>query len=137
MTLRCYTEVAMLPTFIERYRYLKLEGVVGQSSFGFDRHINQMLYTSQAWRRVRDEVIIRDNGCDLGVPGYGINSKIIVHHMNPITVDDILNNKTHVLDTEFLICVTMATHNAIHYGDDNQLPKEYVARAPGDTTPWS
>jgi hypothetical protein len=137
MTIRTYSELITLPTFEERFNYLKLGGRVGADTFGFDRHLNQTLYQrSQKWKNVRDIVIIRDNGCDLGVEGYPIYGKIIVHHMNPITLDDILNDRDWIYDPEFLICTVHATHNAIHYGDENLLNKIPVERTVNDTCPW-
>jgi hypothetical protein len=136
MILKTFRELRKLETFEERYRYLKLGGVVGNSTFGFDRHINQMLYTSREWSRIRDEVIVRDNGCDLGVQDYVIRDRIIVHHMNPINVKDIEDGLDVVFDTNFLICTTHNTHLAIHYGDESLLPKLPVVRSRGDTTLW-
>lgn len=134
---RCYSELITIPTYKERYEYLKLNGRVGADTFGFDRQLNQMLYQrSPRWRKARDTVIIRDNGCDLGVEGYEIFGKIIVHHMNPITMDDILNDRDWIYDPEFLICTTHITHNAIHYGDENLLITDPVVRQPNDTCPW-
>lgn len=134
---RCYSELIALPTFEERFNYLKLSGRVGADTFGFDRHLNQTLYQrSQKWKNARDIVIIRDNGWDLGVEGYPIYGKIIVHHMNPITLDDILNDRDWIYDPEFLICTVHATHNAIHYGSENLLSKAPVERTLNDTCPW-
>ena len=136
-TIRTYSELITLPTYLERFNYLKLSGQVGVDTFGFDRHLNQKLYQrSQRWRDVRDRVIIRDNGCDLGVEGYEIYGKIIVHHMNPITIDDILNDRDWIYDPEFLICTVHNTHNAIHYGDEDLLVKAPIERTPNDTCPW-
>ncbi len=135
--IRTYSELITLPTYIERFNYLKLGGRVGADTFGFDRHLNQMVYQRDPrWKKARDIVIIRDNGCDLGVEGYEIHGKIIVHHMNPITMDDILNNRDWIFDPEFLICTVHNTHNAIHYGDDDLLIKAPTARTPNDTCPW-
>lgn len=137
--IRTYRELSRLPTFLERYTYLRLKGVVGASTFGYDRHLNQVLYTTQRWRRVRDIVIIRDNGCDLGINDYKIHSKIIVHHMNPISIEDIENIEDEmdsVFDPEFLICTTSNTHSAIHYSDESLLQKLPIERRPGDTCPW-
>ena len=118
-TSRCYSELITLPTYEERFKYLKLDGRVGADTFGFDRHLNQMVYQKDPrWKNARDLVIIRDNGCDLGIEGREIYGKIIVHHMNPITVDDILNDRDWIFDPEFLICTVHNTHNAIHYGDE-------------------
>jgi len=140
--LRSYSELLTLPTFEERFEYLKLDGSVGLETFGFDRWINQQFYRSKEWKRVRDEVIIRDNGCDLGVEGYDIRSKILVHHMNPMQKTTLknLNLKSNLfndlLNPEYLICVSHRTHNAIHYGDESQIPKGPVERKPNDTCPW-
>ena len=135
--IRSHTELITIPTHQERFQYLKLSGKVGADTFGFDRQLNQMLYQrSPRWRKSRDEVIIRDNGCDLGVEGYEIFGKIIVHHINPITIDDVLNDRDCIYDPEFLICTTHITHNAIHYGDENLLMKSPIDRKPNDTCPW-
>lgn len=137
MTHRSYSELRKLATFEERYEYLALKGVVGQSTFGFDRHINQQFYTSTEWRHVRQKVIARDEGLDLGIPGYEIFDKVIIHHMNPMTVDDVYHNTDdRILDPEFLICTTHRTHNAIHYGDASLLVQPLVPRQPGDTRLW-
>lgn len=136
MMTRTYTELSRLKTLEERFEYLKLSGRVGESTFGFDRYLNQMLYTSKRWRKVRDIVIIRDNGCDLGVEGYEINDKIIIHHMNPITVEDIEEERDWIFDPEYLVSTSDMTHKAIHYGDENLLPKLPIERRPGDTCPW-
>jgi hypothetical protein len=136
MTIRTYSELVQLPTFEERYKYLALRGAVGRETFGFDRYLNQDFYTSREWRNARRSVIIRDNGCDLGLYGYEIHEGLYVHHMNPMTIDDILHNNPDILNPEFLITVTHETHNAIHYGDEKLLPRPLVERAPGDTTLW-
>lgn len=134
---RCYSELIKLKTFKERYKYLKLNGLVGEETFGYDRYINQKLYNSPEWKRVRRDVILRDNGCDLGIDDREIiDSKILVHHMNPISKKDILNNKEYVLDPEYLICTIKNTHDAIHYGDENILHEDLITRKPGDTCPW-
>lgn len=134
---RCYSELITLPTFKERYEYLKLGGSVGRETFGFDRYLNQQLYQrNPKWKSVRDRVIIRDNGCDLGVEGHEIFGKIIVHHMNPITMDDIINEHDWIFDPEFLICTIHNTHNAIHYGDESLLIDAPIERTPYDTCPW-
>lgn len=125
-----------MATFEERFDYLVLRGEVGQATFGFDRWANQQFYRSRQWKRVRDEVIVRDNGCDLGVLGYDIHANLIVHHMNPITPEDLGNGEDWVLDPEFLITTTHRTHNAIHYGDDSLLVKPPVERRAGDTKLW-
>ena len=135
--LRTYSELIALPTYIERFNYLKLGGRVGEDTFGFDRHLNQNLYQrSQRWKKARDLVIIRDNGCDLGVEGHEIYGKITVHHMNPVTLEDILNDRDWIYDPEFLISTMHTTHNAIHYGDENLLITEPTVRKPNDTIPW-
>jgi hypothetical protein len=136
MSIKTYSKLSLLPTFIERYQYLRLNGQVGEDTFGFDRYLNQVFYQSQKWKQVRDFVILRDNGCDLGVPGYEIYGKIIIHHMNPITIDDIRHGNDSILDPEFLICVTHNTHNAIHYGDESLLITEPIVRTRNDTCPW-
>lgn len=135
--IKTYSELITLPTFIERYNYLKLGGRVGADTFGFDRHLNQMMYQrSQRWKNVRDIVIIRDNGCDLGVEGHEIYGKIIVHHINPITLDDVLNDRDWIYDPEFLISTVHNTHNAIHYGDESLLMTAPIVRTKNDTCPW-
>ena len=137
MNIKTYSELITLPTYKERYKYLKLDGRVGSDTFGFDRHLNQMVYQKDPrWKRARDQVIIRDNGCDLGVEGYEIFGKIIVHHMNVVTLEDILEDRDWIFDPEFLICTTHNTHNAIHYGDENLLVLDPVVRKPNDTCPW-
>lgn len=134
--LRTYSKLSRLETFEERYRYLALNGRVGDPTFGFDRYINQRFYTSQQWRKLRYYIIDRDQGCDLGVEGYDIHTKLVIHHMNPMTVDDIMHGDDSILDPEFLITTTHQTHNAIHYGDERQLPRPFVPRRPGDTKLW-
>lgn len=134
--LRTYRELRRIETFEDRFRYLALRGQVGQSTFGYDRYLNQALYQSREWRRLRRDVIARDNGCDLGIEGYEINSRLMIHHMNPITIDEIVNGDDSVFDPEFLITTTHQTHNAIHYGDERQLPRPFVERRPGDTKLW-
>lgn len=133
---RCYSELRQLDTFIDRFRYLRIGGIVGESTFGFDRYLNQTLYKTGRWRSIRDEVILRDEGYDLGIPGMLIEGKVIVHHMNAITLEDIQEGRDWVFDPEFLICVSLDTHNAIHYGDENLLPKLPEERKPNDTCPW-
>lgn len=135
-SIRTYSELARLETFEERYNYLRLRSQVGQSTFGYDRYLNQVFYTSSQWRSVRNVVIQRDNGCDLGIYGRDILDKIIIHHMNPLSVEDLENNIEDALNPDYLVCVTHNTHNAIHFGDSsllNELPKD---RTPGDTIPW-
>ena len=134
--IRRYSELRHIPTFEERFEYLKLNGSVGRETFGFDRYINQRFYTSKEWRDIRHHVIARDLGLDLGADGYEINSRILIHHMNPIVADDILHKNDDILDPEFLITTCHATHNAIHYGDQSLLPKPLVERTRGDTRLW-
>ena len=136
LPLRTYKELSRLSTFKERFEYLRLAGVVGETTFGFDRYLNQLLYTSARWKQIRHAIIVRDNGCDLGVPGYNVTSKIIIHHMNPLTMKDIEEVNDDIFNPEYLICVSHNTHNAIHYGDDNLLPKGPIERRPNDTCPW-
>lgn len=137
MKIRTYSELIRLPTFEERFEYLKLGGEVGKDTFGFDRIFNQKFYTSKEWKRVRDFVIIRDNGCDLAHEDHIIyGSKILIHHMNPITLEDIENNTDILLNPEYLITTIHNTHNAIHYGDANLLPKDPIERTKNDTCPW-
>lgn len=136
MSIRCYSELIEIPTFEERFRYLQLNGSVGKDTFGFDRYMNQAFYQSREWKRVRDFVILRDNGCDLGVDGYTIYGKVLIHHMNPITVKDIATVSNFLMNPEYLICVSHTTHNAIHYGDENLIPKGPIVRTPNDTCPW-
>lgn len=137
MIIRTYSELVTIPTFEERFRYLRLLGTVGAETFGFDRFLNQYLYqNNQRWKAARRAVIIRDNGCDLGVEGYTIHGSILVHHMNPITVEDVLNDNPDIFDPEFLISTTLNTHNAIHYGDENLLITMPLERRENDTCPW-
>ena len=136
MSIRTYSELITLPTFEERYKYLQLSGFVGEETFGFDRYLNQNFYRSQEWKRIRDLVIIRDNGCDLGIEDREIFGKIIIHHMNPINIKDIRDVSDYLLNPEYLICTTHQTHNAIHYGDDNLLVKGPIERSPNDTCLW-
>jgi hypothetical protein len=134
--IRCYTELRQIRDYIERFEYLKLRSQVGIATFGFERYINQAFYTSTQWRHVRNVVIARDNGCDLGVADHEVYDKIIIHHMNPMSVDSIAQADEAILDSEYLICVSHNTHNAIHYGDKNLLVKPFVERRPGDTRLW-
>ena len=133
---RRYSELSRLPTVKERFEYLKLNGKIGDFTFNGHRWMNQGFYRSPKWKQARNLVIIRDNGNDLGVDGFPIGKKILVHHMNPVTLEQLENDEDILYDPEFLICVSEATHNAIHYGDQNLLPKLPVERRPGDTCPW-
>lgn len=135
-TIKTYSELRRLLTFEERLDYLKLNGLVGEDTFGFDRYLNQKFYRSREWLAVRDQVIIRDCGCDLGVDGYTIFGKILIHHMNPITVSDIQSVSDYLLNPEYLICTTHRTHNAIHYGDSSFISTEPIERSKYDTCPW-
>lgn len=134
--IRTYSNLSQYETLEERFRYLSLRGSVGESTFGFERYLNQKFYASRQWKQIRHEVIVRDNGCDLGVDGFEIHDKIIIHHMNPMAPHDIIHGDESILDPEYLISTTHRTHNAIHYGDENQLPKIFVERRPGDTKSW-
>lgn len=134
--IRTYSELSSYSNIMDRFRYLSLGGSVGLSTFGFDRHINQKFYKSKEWRDIRHHVIARDEGCDLGVLGYEIFDRPVIHHMNPMTVDSIVHDNADILDPEFLITTTHDTHNAIHYGDESLLPKPFVERSPGDTQLW-
>lgn len=134
--IRTFTQLQRLETFEERYRYLRLRGDVGGTTFGYDRWINQKFYASSEWKRVRNEVIVRDNGCDLAMPGHDIFDRVYIHHMNPITLDQVEHGDYAILNPEFLISTTHQTHNAIHYGDEHALPKPFVERRPGDTKLW-
>lgn len=136
MSIKTYSELMSLSSFKERYEYLRLRGNVGVDTFGFDRYLNQNFYRSAEWRRVRDQVIVRDNGCDLGIEDRMIPGRILIHHMNPITEKDILYHSEFLMDPEYLICVSHNTHNAIHYGDDSILIPEPVVRTKNDTCPW-
>lgn len=134
--IRTYSELSRYETFEERYHYLALKGVVGSSTFGFDRYINQQFYTSRQWRQVRHHIIARDQGCDLGIEGYEIFNRLVIHHMNPMGPDDIARGESHILDPEVLITTTHRTHNAIHFGDESLLPRPPVERRRGDTKLW-
>ena len=136
MSIRTYSELITLSTFEERFKYLQLNGQVGESTFGFDRYMNQVFYRSQKWKSIRDFVIIRDCGCDLGVEGYDIHGKIIIHHMNPLSMRDIETESDFLLNPDFLICTTHNTHNAIHYGDEKLLVTAPIERTKNDTCPW-
>lgn len=134
--MRTYSELILLTTFEERFQYLKLGGTVGQIAFGYERYLNQLLYISDEWKRCRRKVIIRDLGCDLACEGYELQDKILIHHMNPITVDDILQRNPRVFDLENLICTSHNTHNAIHYGDESLLLRAPIVRTKNDMCPW-
>ena len=134
--IRTYSELILLPTFEERFEYLRLGGKVGEETFGCDRYLNQILYTSPEWRSLRDKIIIRDNGCDLAIDGREIYGKIMVHHMNEITVEDVLRRSEFIFNPEYLISTTMNTHNAIHYGNSELLYKDPIIRTKNDTCPW-
>lgn len=136
MIIRKYSELKKLKSFEERFEYLRLDGKIGQDTFGFDRIFNQMFYKSREWKTVRNEVIVRDNGCDLGVEGYEIYGKILIHHMNPISLDDIRNSSDFLMNPEYLISTTLLTHNAIHYGDESLIIKAPIERTKNDTCPW-
>lgn len=126
-----------MPEFDDRFRYAKLDGQVGRDTFGFDRYLNQQFYRSKEWKRLRDQIIIRDNGCDLGVPGHEISGKIYIHHLNPLSPEDITESTAKLFDPDNLVCVSAETHNAIHYGDESILEKnKIIERSPGDTCPW-
>lgn len=134
--IKTYSELIRFKTLEERYRYLRIGGRVGEETFGFDRWMNQVFYKDPRWRDIRDEVITRDNGCDLGLEGYDIHGKIFVHHMNPVTKDDILHNFGSLLNPEFLISTSKRTHDAIHYGNEDLLPQSPIVRTRNDTCPW-
>lgn len=134
--MRSYSELIKLPTFEERYRYLKLGGKVGENTFGHARYLNQIFYQSPEWRRFRRDVIVRDNGCDLAMPGWTIVDKVYIHHLNPITLDDIERRNPAILDPENAVAVSFGTHQAIHYGDESLLAIGFTERTPNDTIPW-
>ena len=136
MSIKRYSELITLPTFKERFRYLKLDGKVGEDTFGFDRYLNQVFYRSQKWKSIRDYVIVRDNGCDLATEGYEIHGRILIHHMNPISLRDLETESEFLLDPEYLITTVHNTHNAIHYGDESLLFTVPVERTKNDTCPW-
>lgn len=135
-TNRTYSELIRIPTFLDRYRYLKLSGIIGEETFGDERQLNQTLYHSGEWRRFRRDVIIRDKGCDLAHRDYEICDKILIHHINPITPKDVLSRDPKVFDLENVVCVSLNTHNAIHYGDESLLLLDPIIRVPNDTCPW-
>lgn len=134
--IRSYSELKRIDSFEDRFRYLSLRGVVGDSTFGYDRYINQQFYVSKQWKQIRHHVIARDNGCDLGIEGYEIHKMLVIHHMNPMSAGNIIHADDSIIDPEFLITTTHQTHNAIHYGDERQLPRPFVERSRGDTKLW-
>lgn len=133
---RSYRELRRMSDFRDRFKYLALHGEVGRETFGFDRYLNQQFYKSSEWRQARNDVIVRDNGCDLGIESHPIVGKILVHHINPLTPDDIIHSTDYLFDPDNLICCTIRTHNAIHFGDESLLPKPFVERQQGDTKLW-
>ena len=134
--IRTYSELITIQTYEERFKYLQLNGFVGEETFGFDRYLNQNFYRSKEWKRIRDQIIVRDMGCDLGILDREIYGNIIIHHMNPITTDDIYQVSDYLTNPEYLICTTLRTHNAIHYGDESLLITAPIERQPNDTSPW-
>ena len=134
--IRTYSELIQLPTFEERFDYLRLDGVVGKDTFGFDRYLNQQFYRSSEWKRIRNQVIMRDNGCDLGIDEYEIHGRILIHHMNPISIEDLQYMSDLLMNPEYLICVSHRTHNAIHYGDESLIVTAPIERTQNDTCPW-
>ena len=135
--IRTYSELIRIPTFEDRFEYLKLKGNVGESTFGFDRYLNQAFYRSKEWKQLRNEIILRDHGCDMALEGYEIFDQVFIHHMNPITQDMIIHRDECIMDPDYLICVSLLTHNAIHYGDYNLIDNRLVERRPGDTLLWN
>ena len=136
MSIRTYSELITITTFEERFEYLQLKGSVGKDTFGYDRYLNQVLYRSPEWKRLRNQIIIRDGGCDLACDGYDIYDKVLIHHLNPITVEDVLTRSRKVFDPDNLVCVSHNTHNAIHYGDVDLLVAGPIIRTKNDTCPW-
>ena len=136
MSIRTYSELITIPTFEERFEYLQLKGSVGKDTFGYDRYLNQVLYRSPEWKRLRNQIIIRDAGCDLACDGYDVYGKVLIHHLNPITVEDVLARSRKVFDPDNLVCVSHNTHNAIHYGDVDLLATGPIIRTKNDTCPW-
>lgn len=136
-TIRTYSELSKIDDFLERFNYLSLKGTVAEETFGFDRYLNQKFYRSTEWRRLRNQIIVRDNGCDLGISGHDIYDHIIIHHMNPLRPNDIANSTDFLLNPEYLICVSRSTHNALHYGDESLIASyDLVERKQNDTCPW-
>ena len=136
MSIRTYSELITILTFEERFEYLQLKGSVGKDTFGYDRYLNQVLYRSPEWKRLRNQIIIRDDGCDLACDGYDVYGKVLIHHLNPITVEDVLARSRKVFDPDNLVCVSHNTHNAIHYGDVDLLVTGPIIRTKNDTCPW-
>lgn len=134
--IRTYTDLISIPTFLERFEYLKLMGSVGADTFGYDRYLNQIFYTTREWRHLRDQVILRDMGRDLAMEGYEIHGKIYIHHLNPISKDDIIERSEYLMNPEFLVCTSFETHNAIHYGNADNLRSVPIERRANDTCPW-
>ena len=134
--MRTYTELLRIPLYEDRFEYLKLDGIVAEDTFGFDRWLNQHFYHSSEWKRVRDQVIVRDKGCDLASQGHEIGGLIVIHHMNPIRLEDLIHGNLDVINPEYLVCVSRRTHNAIHYGDRSLLPPPLIQRSRFDTCPW-
>lgn len=136
MSIKTYSELLQLPTFLDRYRYLRIGEQVGKETFGYDRYLNQILYRTPEWKRFRRDIIVRDNGCDLASEGYEIVGKILIHHIEPITVEDVLRRDPKIFDPENVIAASLNTHNAIHYGDETLLNIEPLERTKYDTCPW-
>ena len=136
MSIKTYSELITIQTFEERFKYLQLKGSVGKDTFGYDRYLNQVLYRSPEWKRLRNQIIIRDDGCDLACDGYDVYGKVLIHHLNPITVEDVLARSRKVFDPDNLVCVSHNTHNAIHYGDVDLLVTGPIIRTKNDTCPW-
>lgn len=135
-SIKTYSELITIPTYEERFRYLKLDGVIGEETFGFDRYLNQLFYNSDVWKSCRNNIIIRDNGCDMAMDDYEIKGRIYIHHMNPIAITDILTQSDFLLNPEYLVCVAFRTHQAIHYGDESLLVTAPIERKPNDMCPW-
>lgn len=136
MMIKTYSEAISIQTYLERFRYLQIGGKIGDETFGYDRYLNQTLYRTAEWKRFRREIIVRDNGCDLACEGYEIVGNVLVHHINPITVKDIVRRDPKIFDPENVICVSLNTHNAIHYGDESLLMLGPIERTKNDTCPW-
>ena len=136
LMIRTYSELIQLPTFEERFKYLQLNGTVGKETFGYDRYLNQLFYNSSHWRKRRDDIIKRDLGCDLAVVGFELQDRVYIHHMNPIRIDDLLEQSEYLMEPEYLICTSFNTHQAIHYGDESLLVGTLIERTPNDTCPW-